>query len=312
MNRSFFNRIVLYMSVCVSHCYADVHLLVPQEMSSERIKEYQASIAHSHARNGWFRLGCKVAGICGGLGACYMLYQYDKEMPIEQTKALNEATKALNEASALLGRYAAYFKEQVPDGAIDTIEPLAIPMIEKTFKQKLFEWAVNPASVFALGICVVRAIFAEQGMLHHVRDETALVQVYEELEQMQSAIAVLRASGASSVVCLDDYLGVIMTVFNALVNEMEQVLGYMHFKAAHLKLACSNTNGDAHIALFVQQMIDRTGQLLADEQQQYMIADTDAQKVTCIKNMAHLLDQCRKEVERSIYAFARCEKHLEQ
>lgn len=286
--------------------------------SNISINEYKHQIEKDLYRNnvirGAIKGGVSIGVAAGILAICYSIYNNYKFVNVTQLHG--QMTQYL----AVVGAVVDDLKKKFPQVSIDAPEmqeqvKKIKDMLEAQAKQGWGEWAWS-FGVFigqSLALSHVHNIMANE-VFHDVTVEwfsihrTALESIYKELSALDLDIAALKSrSMYITQYQADRYANSLIRLSNALITDLESVIGYINMRVEHLNLMASDVHGDHFLGNYLEQRAAALATKMQELSASYQKQTQDDERIATIVSMFGHIKQLSLEINSSLSGFKRFE-----
>ncbi len=273
--------------------------------SEIQIHQHQVKITEDLKKNSLLRLGVKGAMYAGVLGLCYTVF---RDYKIVSASQLQEQT-----AQNAVWIYALIteLKKKFPDISI----PQHTPAITTGWGDSMWNFlsfVCQNLALMQISELVTTKIFHEVSIEWFSKQQTALESVYKELSALGVDIQALK-NGSIYITRYqaDRHVKSVIHLHNALVTELEMVIGYIHGKMIEMKGHLTHLQGDATVGLYLHKRSSDLAQKLHDLKETYKLHTKDDERVLTIIEMFDHIQQFSLELDSSLSSFNRCEQKMQ-
>lgn len=278
----------ILLFVCTVGCFAQVKVandldqkdtipaVVAVEVTSAsmlKVKELQIETAQDLYKRYLVRNLVKGAICAGCVAACYMCQRDYKIVSIDQVKDMT----------------------RVPYGWIDTFWQFG-------------GFVCQGIAASHVQYLLHTRIFHEFSIEWFAQEQTALIAIYKEIETFKVDVERLKQKLTSlNTYQSDHYLYSFVRMHNALVLEVEKMLGYIYYKSDVIRIKNAHLYGDAYIATYLYERIQDVSQVLHESKQQYDTCVTAEERAVEIIKIFECIEAFTIELNSSIASFKRLE-----
>ncbi len=273
--------------------------------SETQIHQHQVKITEDLKKNSLLRLGAKGAMYVGVLGLCYTVF---RDYKIVSAAQLQEQTA---QNAAWVYALITELKKKFPDISI----PQQTPAITTGWGDSMWNFlsfVCQNLALMQVSELVTTKIFHEVSIEWFSKQQTSLESVYEELSALGTDIQALK-NGSIYITRYqaDRYMNSLIHLHNALVTELEMVIGYIHSKMAQMKGHLIHLHGDAAVGQYLHKRASDLAQKLHDLKENYVLHKNDDERMLTIIHMFDHMQQFSLELNSSLSSFKRFETQMQ-
>jgi hypothetical protein len=281
--------------------------------SKTLIEEHQAKIVAELKQNYYLQNGIRVGVGLAGLAVCYALYKnyVIRIYGPQDVLSLSDSQKV---------------------DLMYTFLPTKFPDFSSSDNQleQNIGWIPSIASgttavVKGLGILAVQAfslqflnktgaqIFHDNSVEWFSSEKTSLLEIYDELAAMKEFMHVGALKNKSFYITqyqADQYVSSLIRLYNAIVLELEPIIGYVNYKSHEMNLHQNHLYGDAVLGDYLFKRAYDVAQEMYEIRSAYPSYTDNDQRVTAIIKMFDYIELFSLELNSALGSFKRFEKEM--
>lgn len=275
--------------------------------SKIQIHQHQVRITDDLQKSSLLRLGVKGAMYAGVIGLCYTVFR-DYKIKIVSASQLQEQSA---QNAAWVYALITELRKKFPDISI----PQHTPAITTGWGDSMWNFlsfVCQNMALMHISELVTTKIFHEVSIEWFSKQQTALESVYKELSELSVDIQALK-SGSIYITRYqaDRYVKSVIHLHNALVTELEMVIGYIDTKMDQMKGHLTQLQGDATVGLYLHKRSSDLAQKLHDLKETYKLHTKDDERILIIIEMFDHIQQFSLELNSSLSSFKRFETQMQ-
>lgn len=281
--------------------------------SKTLIEEHQAEIAAEFKQNYYLQNGIRIGIGIGVLAVCYALYN-DYAIRI-----YGPHDKLTMRDSEILALVVDCLQKNHSDFTLSLNQPEQnvgwVPTIA-TGTVATAKWlAALAGQMFALQFLnkTETRIFHDNSIEWFSTKKTALSEVYDELSTMKEFMRVDALKNRSSYITqyqADQYVSSLIRLYNAMVVELEPIIGYVQHKSQEMNLHQNHLYGDAVLGTYLFKRAYDIGQEIHQIKSAYADYTDNDQRVAAVIKMFDYIELFSLELNSALGGFKRFEKEM--
>lgn len=294
------------------------------------IDEHKAKIVSGLNQDYYLQNGIRLTVGIGLLAVCYALYNNYYIAQVDgqaKEQIVASATSAMTEKQnlyRLVIEQNALLKKCLPSEPWPDIQPL------QTQPEKNVGWIASIASGTLttakwLGALAAQAftfqflnkkgaqIFHDNSVEWFYRQKTSLVEVYDEISAMKEFMHVDALKTKSFYITqyqADQYIGSLIRLHNAMILELEPIVGYIHHKSQELELHENHLYGDATLGEYLFKRAYDLAQEIHDIKSAYSHCTDNDERVAAIIKIFDYIELFSLEFKSALGGFKRFEREM--
>lgn len=286
--------------------------------SKTLIEERQVEIAAELKQNYYLQNGIIVGMGIGALAVCYALYNnYNIRifgphdiLPLSAYQKGEQAYAFLQENNPAFLVYTIKHTVNNPEQDAGWVPTIATGTVATA------KWlAALAGQMFALQFLNKTGmhIFHDNSIEWFSTKKTALSEVYDELSTMKEFMRVDALKNRSSYITqyqADQYVSSLIRLYNAMVVELEPIIGYVQHKSQEMNLHQNHLYGDAVLGTYLFKRAYDIGQEIHQIKSAYADYTDNDQRVTAVIKMFDYIELFSLELNSALGGFKRFEKEM--
>ncbi len=315
-------QVVLAISIIISSCTGslsadtgDNHQM-PVELagiktevqfpSQTQIEQHQAHIAHDLKWNSLLRMSIKGAIYAGAIGLCYGIF---RDYKVVSRTQLDEQTA---QNVAWMAAVVAEVQKKMPDLELPQ-HPIRIKTGWGDSMWSFMSFVCQNLALMHISELVNTKIFHDVSVEWFTKQQTALESIYKELGSMGTDIQTLKKGSIYiTQYQADRYANSLIRLHNALLNELEMVIGYIQVQVLQMKTHVTQLQGDAVVGQYLHKRAADLAQKLHDLKETYTLHSKDDERILTIVEMFDQIQQFSVELNSSLSSFKRFETQMQK
>ena len=273
--------------------------------SETQIHQHQVKITDDLKKNSLMRLGLKGAMYAGVFGLFYTVFS---EYKIVSGAQLQEQTA---QNAAWVYALVTKLKEEFPNIVIPQHTP-AITIGWGDSVWNFLSFVCQSMALTQISELVSTKIFHEVSIEWFRKQQTVLESVDKELSALGDDIQALKnRSIYITRYQADRYVNSLIQLHNALVPELEMVIGYIDTKMAQMKGHLTQLQGDVTVGQYLHKRASDLARKLHELKETYKLHTKDNERILTIIEMFDHIKQFSLELDSSLSSFNRFETKME-